>query len=386
VGVEFRLGRQDGHKAEDFLARHPAGVSAITLDTIYARYQQEAADAARDADVDVLFDPATERMADLGFDPPGVPYVEGEPFDVNALATRAAARTRLVEGVVEAHPDVTSIITPPHFHVHDDRSASLNIALAEQTVHQSDKPVRAALIISRKFAVAAAERLAQEYAGAGITALDLRVTPLGGDNESVAKIRSVFGIADRFAEVGIEVVLGFSGNIGQAAVALGHVAHYSVGVGLREQVNHTAAITRQKTPLPERPDDSEGNGRFGAVAGIYLPGPAITVGRKAGKALLDNTDIRTRIGCRIGSCGNSVSGPAVDPREHYLHARAHEMDALMTRPSAWRATVEIDRLRRALELRELINAHYLTPEIRPLKTRTLESLINDIEVERAMTA
>lgn len=383
MGVEFRLGRQDGHKAEDFLARRPGGVSAITLDTVYGRYQLDAAEAARDAGVDVLFDPATERMADSGFEPPGIPYFDGEPFDLDALATQAGVRNRLVEGVIEAHPDQSTIVTPPHFHVHDDRSAALNLTLAEESAQLSDKPVRAALVIGRKFAVTAAERLAQEYLDAGIAALDLRITPLGGDNESVAKIRSVFAVADLFTGAGIDVVLGFSGNIGQTAVALGHAAHYSVGVGLREQVNHAAAIGRQKAPPRTTADDSEGGGRFGAVAGIYLPGPAITVGRKAGGALLENVDIRIRIGCRRGPCGNSVSGPALDPRAHYLHARAAEMDSMLSRPVAWRATSEIERLRRALELRELINSAYLTATVRPLNTRTVRSLIDDIEIERA---
>lgn len=383
MGVEFRLGRQDAHKAEDFLARRPDGVSGITLDTAYARYQLDAAEAARDAGVDVLYDPATERMADRGFEPTGVAFYTGEPFDVDLLARDAASRTRLVEGVFAAHPDATTIVTPPHFHVHDLRSASLNVALAEETVHLSDKRVRAPLVINRKFAAETAAALAADYAAVGIGVVDLRVTPLGGENESVKKIKSVFDIADAFAAAGIEVILGYSGNIGQTAVALGHATHYSVGVGLREQVNHSATITRQKAPPREA---QGGGGHFGAVAGIYLPGPAVTVGRKAGKTLLDNTDIRTRIGCRIDGCGRSVSGPAADPREHYLHARAAEIAAMLERPAPWRASMEKDRLSRALELRELINGRYLTSDVKPLGTRTLRSLIDDIDVERAMTA
>lgn len=192
-------------------------------------------------------------------------------------------------------------------------------------------------------------------------------TPLGGDDESVAKIRSVFAIADAFTQAGIDVVLGQSGNIGHTAVALGHVAHYSVGVGLRERVDHAAAISRQKAPDKLIDSEEQGN-RCGAVAGIYLPGPAATLGRRAGARLLGNTDIRTRIGCRIGKCGQSVNGPAADPREHYLPARAAEMATMLDKPAPWRATGEIDRLRHAAELRDLINSRYLTAEVRPLKT------------------
>lgn len=385
MGVEFRLGRQDGRKAEDFLARRPAGVSAITLDTVYARYQHDAADAARAIGARVFYDPATERMADPGFTPAGVDFFHGDPFDVQALAVDPSARARLVDGVLAAHPDVITDVTPPHFYVHDDRTAALNVALAEHTAQQSDKPTRAVLVIARKYAEANARRLADEYRDASITAVELRVTPLGGDDESVAKIRSVFAIADAFIGTGIEVVLGQSGNIGHTAVALGHAVHYSVGVGLRERVDHAAAISRQRAPEKTGDGDEQGN-RFGATAGIYLPGPAATVGRRAGASLLSNTDIRTRIGCRVGACGQSVSGPAADPREHYLHARASEMATMLGKPAPWRATGEIDRLRRAAELRDLINSRYLTKEVRPLKTRTLRSLIDDIEGERAETA
>lgn len=382
MGVEFRLSRQDHNKVEDFLVRQPGGVSAIMLDTMAARHQQGAAEAAREAGVNVLFDPATERLADIGFELEGLTYDDGAPYDVNRLASDASARATLVGQLVEAHPETTTVTTPPHFYVHDDRSANLNVALAEATVHETDKPVRATLVLARKYGETAAIRLATEYAQAGVRLLDLRVSPLGGDNESVAKIRSVFRLADTFRDAGMEVVLGFSGNIGQVAVALGHVAHYSVGIGLREKVNHAEMISRQKTPLKPTNGD-EGGGRFGATAGIYLPGPAVTLSRKAGAALLDNTDIRTRIGCRLGSCGQSVAGPARDPREHYLHARAHEMDQLLTRPEPWRPTAEMDRLRRALELRELINEHYLTADMQKLNTRTLRSLLDDIEVEQA---
>lgn len=172
MGIEFRLGRQDGHKVEDFLARNAAGVSAITLDTAYARYQLDAADAARAAGVDVLFDPATERMADAGFNPQ-VAYFNGEPIDVGRLSIEASARSILVSGVLEAHPDQATVVTPPHFFVHDSRSASLNVALAEQCALTSSRPVRASLVVSRKYAIAAGDALAREYADAGITAIDL---------------------------------------------------------------------------------------------------------------------------------------------------------------------------------------------------------------------
>lgn len=74
VGVEFSLGRQDHKKVEDFLSRSSAGVSSIVLDTKAARHQSGAAEAARDAGIDVIFDPQTDRLCDPGFDLPGLAY------------------------------------------------------------------------------------------------------------------------------------------------------------------------------------------------------------------------------------------------------------------------------------------------------------------------
>ena len=41
MGIEFKLGRQDHKKVEDFLGRRPAGVDAITIDVNHVSYQAE---------------------------------------------------------------------------------------------------------------------------------------------------------------------------------------------------------------------------------------------------------------------------------------------------------------------------------------------------------
>lgn len=218
-----------------------------------------------------------------------------------------------------------------------------------------------------------------EYAAAGITDIEIRLSPLGGDDESLRKIRDAYTTIRLFKEAGLHVTLGHSGNIGQIAVAMGHADAYSVGVGMLERVNHRSLINRQKQPPKPRTDDNPGGG---PTAGIYLPGIAATVTRRAGKKLLENTDIRTSLGCRIGSCSSSVRGPADDPRGHYLHARAREMSKMLERPEAWRPTLEIERLRQANQLRRRINKYYLGDDVTELKTRTLMSLVNGIEEQR----
>jgi hypothetical protein len=236
-------------------------------------------------------------------------------------------------------------------------------------------------VLSSRYPVAAAGALAAEYIAAGITELELRISPLGGENESVRKVRAAFALLDAFTSAGLLVTLGQSGNIGQVALALGHAGHFSIGIGMREKIDHVAAITRQKAP-PKQSEDGETQSG-GPTAGIYLPGLALTSKPRVGRVFLANTDIRTRVGCRLGICGTSVHGPGLDPRAHYLHARTHEVQQLLGRPQQWRHSSEVDRLRRALELRELINRNYLADGAKPIPTRTLGSLINDIEGERA---
>lgn len=90
--------------------------------------------------------------------------------------------------------------------------------------------------------------------------LSFRVTPLGGDEESLAKVRSVFAIADAFSAA-------------------------------------------------EGGEDEQGP--RGAVAGIYLPGAAATVSRTAGAALLGHGDIQLRLGA---VSANAAAAWPVRPR------------------------------------------------------------------------
>lgn len=383
MGVEFKLARQDHKKVEDFLARRPAGVTGITIDAHRTRTQAAAAEAARAAGLEVLVEPLTERLTAIGFDPGDLPYYSGQPIDLVRLRRDQSAREALTEQVLQAQEDIATTIVPPHFYVHDDRSAWLNAALARRAARMSkDRPVRPIVIIQRKYAMVRGRALANAYVDSGIERIELRVTPCGGEDEGTHKIRSVFSIADAFRVSGLDVVLGCSGNIGQTALALGHVTGFSVGVGMREKVDHKGTMSRQVRSV----DDDDDGPFYGPQAGVYLPGAALTVRRATAHALLSDRDIRTRIGCRIGGCAHDIAGPASDPRAHYLHARAHEVAQLLARPAAWRPTMEQDRLERAIELREIINAHHLPPETAPFKTRTLRGLLAEIDHEQRMSA
>lgn len=380
MSVEFQLGHGDHLKVEDFLARRATGVGAITLSPKNADKQTGAAEAARDAGLEVLFDPATEKLADTGFGLETLPCWAGAPYDVERLVIDPDGRQGLVDRVVEVHPAKATIVTPPHFLVRDERSANLNIALAETTRLATDKPVRPIVILRNAVPDSVVENLAGEYVRAGFTQIDVRLSPLGGDNDSVRKIRRAFARLSVFTDAGLQVTFGRAGNAGQTAFALGLVNGYSVGIGQWETVDHAQAINRQQRP-PKH--DDEGHRKGGVWQGVYLPGPAVTVSMRTATALLSHTDIRTRVGCRIDSCASSITGPLVDHRTHYLRARANEMADLQSRPAAWRATAELERLHRAIDLRQLINRNHRGSLDSELKTRTLHSLIDDIDEAQA---
>lgn len=377
--VQFRLGHADHKKVEDFLVTGShQGTGAIVLDAKAARWQSGAAEAAREADVDVLWEPATERLDAPGFNQEKYPCFNGSLYVVDDLAAQHDLRASLVDRVIAEHPSLVTMVTAPHFYVDDERTAHLNTTLAEMTSLEQEKPVRAVLTVSNRFARTNATMLAAEYARAGIRALELRMSPFGGDDESLRKIRNAYQVLQDFTSAGITVTLGQSGTTGQVAVALGYAASYSVGIGMLERVDHKAVISRQAVK-PKPAEDGEGGG---PAAGIYLPGIASTLPRRAAIALLEQTDIRGRLGCRIDRCGASIRGPLEDARGHYLHARSNDMAQLLQRPARWRATLEIERLRQAVTLRERINAHYLTDGVSELKTRTIHGLINDLTEHR----
>lgn len=388
MGVGFHLGYTDHHKVEDFIARGAAGVDSITLHAKSARHQVAAADAAREAGIDVLYDPRTERMADIDPDGQlsGLGAFGGTQLDIDMLASNSQLREELVDRVLHAHPAQTSVVTPPGFFIDSERAASLAVDLAEATRLASSIRIRPVLFLSSRLPVARQLTLAGELVSAGVTEVDLRISPFSGENDSVRKIRQTFQTIDRFRDAGLSIILGHSGNIGQVAVALGHASGYSVGIGQNEHVDFKSTLRRQVNPPKKKRDENGKALGGGSWEGIYLPGLAVTVSRRVGEALLDHSDIRTRIGCRIDGCASALKGPLNDSKMHYLHARASEMQSLQSRPQQWRAKTETDRLTRALELRTLINEKYRTDDEPTLKTRTLTSLLDGIKEEQEAAA
>jgi hypothetical protein len=376
-GVQFQLGHNDHRVVQDFLERGPDGVGAIMLPAKQARLGSEAAAAAAALGIGVLFDPMTERLVAPGYSVTGLGYHSDDPYDVDLLSRDPAARTQLLQGVLEAHPNFVTAVTPPHFYVSDERSADLNLSLVSDVRTMTELLVRPIVTVSASYAFRHAVQLADEYSKLGVSQVELRLSPLGGENVGLRKFRHVMSVLDAFRAAGIITTLGWSGNVGQVAVAMGHADSYSVGVTDHEKVDWSATVSRQRRDHQDRIDGVEKQGHPGR-ARVYLPGIAMTVAHTTAERLLGHTDIRLRLGCRRGECAETINGPLQDARRHYLHARAGEMADLLAQPAvSWRTHAVRQRLQQALALRRRINNSYNTGEA-PLATRTLESILDSM--------
>lgn len=285
-----------------------------------------------------------------------------------------------MDAVAAAQAGVATVQVPPHFFVDSDELADLNVDLAGRALAACRGELRAVLTASRAYLSRGetAKHLAAAYADAGIGSVELRLSPLGGEDESVRKVRTALEIVRVFRDTGMEVRLGYQGHIGQTALALGLVHAFSVGVGMREKVNHGEAIGRQTHPR----DEDQGGAARGALAGVHLSEAAVTIPRGAARSFFQDRSIRTRLSCPIGSCASSIDGPLLDVRGHYLHARAQSVATLLSRPVPWRPAQEFERLSRALELRQILNDHHLPDGVHPFKTRTLRSLLDEMDFRR----
>lgn len=372
-GVEFRLNHSDHRAVEEFLSKEPEGVAAIVVEAKNLDTQRDAIQAAVAAGVAVYVEPLTERLEAPGYSVRGLNY----GFDVIDPANElrdTPSRAHLVERVLEPQLEVATAVTPPHFFVASDDALNLNVALAQLARQQFDGPVRPILAAQRTYLdePGLAKLVAHRYLHEGISAIELRLSPLGDENDGPIKIRSVIQILEGFREAGMQVVLGMQGRFGETALALGLIRGFSAGIGYRERYDHRQMIASQQK------EQSSSNGRRGSLAGVYLPGAAATVTRRVGRELYQNPAIRTRLMCRIGDCKSQIDGPAKDPRGHYMHARAAEVVQIVDPPEQWRPQQQRHRLARAIDLRQAVNKH-LPSDVHPLKLRGLRTLVRELD-------
>ena len=377
MGIVLRIGYNDHHLVADFLANRPAGVSGIVVEAKHVYRHSSVIEAARDAGVDVVVETLTDRLAVEGYDPGMLDYADSYPFGPDQLGS-LAARAEFVERVVEPQLDLNpgTVVAPHHFS--DDAEAlGLNLELARLTVHEygSDFQVTAVCSVRRTLLAEpnAAREAAERYSEAGVNRVELRLSPLGGPREGIQKVKSVFDNLRALREYNVPVTFGFQGIIGEVAYALGLADSYSTGIGDREQYDFKSAIASQQRNAEARRNGEKRRSRRAAPR-VLLTGAGVQVSAEVAKALYGDPAIRARLACRLGSCADSIDGPTQDPKQHFLHSRAHSIQEIDRLPPGWRMNHERDQLQKAIELCETINSHHLKAGMKKVEVRTLESL------------
>jgi hypothetical protein len=380
MGIEFRLGRNDHKVTEDYLASPSQVLDAITVDAHNVSRHASAIESALAHGVDVRVELLLDRLQNPGFDFGPLPYLDDGQLDPGVLAAEDRSLRRLADAAVDFQRGVGAGLVAPHLHSDGDPIDHVNVALAEWSVRRSGgDPVRAVIAANRDRLVTGdyqvARRLADQLASAGVSSVELRLSPTGDKDMSVRKVQTIFEIADVFTDVFEEVVLGCQGNLGPTALALGRATGFSTGIGLREQYNYTNLRVAQ--------EPSEDEHAFGPQAGVYLPVADTTVPRRFAHGIYLDTAIRSRVRCPYACCRGRIDGPVQNPRAHFLRSRTEQLAAMLDRPLNWRPRMEQQRLESAIDTIEMINDGHVPRECHPIKVRTMRSLVQVIETAAA---
>ena len=289
MGVQIRVGYNDHQLVADFLANDPSGVSAITIDAKLTKRHRPAMEAARDAGITVLVETLTDRLAFAGYDPGPLDYADSYPLGRTALDT-FTLRARFVESVVEPQAALgLATVTAPHFFADSADELRTNVELARLAVHEyaADQRVKAVCAVSRSLLAEsnAAREAAELYGQAGVSGVELRLSPLGGAHESVQKIKATFDTLRAFGEFNVPVTLGYAGLIGEVAYALGLAEAFSTGVGDRERYDFKGAIANQKR-LSTAKRSGEKRSSRGSPRRVLLPVAGLQVPRELARDAL----------------------------------------------------------------------------------------------------
>jgi len=381
MGLEIRVGRLDHKVAEVFATEEPRGLDALVFEASNVRFQTVCMEAAAAHGVARLVEPLTERLVEPGYKVDALDYWDTYPVSPSEFR-KASRQAEFVERVVGTQPDLVSELVAPHFFADGPETLELNQALAGMTVQafrSSGKPVRAILSLPRAmFAdIDFVRNVAGAYRAIGIHSIDLRLSPLGGEDDGPQKIESALQILEMFRTEGPPTILGYQGEIGHTALALGLVRGYSTGIGFREGFNHSLAMNRQRRSQSQ-------TGFRGVTPGVHLPVADVTVQRALANALYNDPSIQTRLACSLGACARDLHAPTKHPRPHFLHSRTARVGDLLQYPEPWRATAERNRLLGATEFRQKLNEHHIptygdSVKTRRIPTRTIASLIAAID-------
>jgi hypothetical protein len=188
------------------------------------------------------------------------------------------------------------------------------------------------------------ERLDRAFAGAYV--LPLQLDP---KRDSVERLVAYARFLENAQGLGMPVVAGRAGVFGLVLAAFG-ISNFDSGLGERESFR-LARLNYERKPRP----DGERNG--GRQRRVYLWQLRTIVPAQALEELLAVKGLQAQLMCDIGECRyGGIRYQLENPREHFLHARAWELEQLRAaKTTALRVQLVNDWLRTAGERARLVN-------------------------------
>jgi hypothetical protein len=188
------------------------------------------------------------------------------------------------------------------------------------------------------------ERLDRTFAGAYV--LPLQLDP---KRDSVERLVAYARFLENAQGLGLPAVAGRAGVFGLVLAAFG-IDNFDAGLGERESFS----LTRLDYERKARPDGPRNGGRQRRV---YVWQLRTILPAQDVEQLLAIKGLQAHLMCDLGECRFGGTRYALEyPREHFMHARAAELDQLRARRTTpLRVQLVNDWLRTAIEGARLVN-------------------------------
>lgn len=350
----------EGRTLERLLAPRDPGVESLALggaviEADYVRRDPVLLARLAESRIPWVMDPQSVRFSTPRFASTrlaGLRYAPDSPLDASRMTSRVEAMVRdAMEFQAEAEP--TMYVVPSLALVRSSQATFRTFAeihhLASD-INGRDVPYRPLLasaypgraVLRGRFSVF--ERLDRTYAGAYV--LPLKLEPR---RDSVESLVSYARFLENAQNLGLSVIAGRAGVFGLVLAAFG-IDNFDSGLGERESFN----LSRLDYERKQRPDGSRNGGRQRRV---YVRQLRTVLPSQDVEALLAIKGLQAQLLCDIGECRFAGVRYAIEnPREHFMHARAAELDELRARKTpALRVQLVNDWLRTAIESARLVN-------------------------------
>lgn len=358
IGHAIRTGETAFKQLGNLHAEGRLPASSVIIDASKARFQKEFIGALRDTGSEILLDPKTVELSEIGRfrgTASGAPWAhreEDRPLSLVDFDPRA--NTDLFGQIARFAIEIgaTAVMAPSHF-LRDgaadprlliDRTAVVSLRDALDREGGGNIAIDYALVLphTRLMDSTNRHRIMQAISGLPFDNLIVRLSGFGASSGPLAAKRTLLALAD-LQRLGYPIMLDHIGGlIATAAVAFGFVSGIAHGIGERERFD---ARDWHKPPKEREPDAT-----FGRA--VYIPVPGFDRGFRA-------TDLEVIVGAQGGRrlvscqdrscCPKGLSSTLDKPKAHIAYQSFKSMGGIFETPDTRRPQHFLDTDMRTAE-------------------------------------